>query len=87
MLSPCVVRFALRNGSDIYFLQMVLGVFRFLLHIETSEFNGSFTQEFKRRVTYCCGPILRIVFSQSTLLRLLSASTLFHTELELQWVR
>ena len=40
MLSPCVVRFALSNGSDVYFLQMVLGVFRFLLHIETSEFNG-----------------------------------------------
>ena len=42
-----------------------------LLLVETSEFRESITREFKRRVTYRHGPILRFVFSHSTLLRLL----------------
>ena len=57
-----------------------------LLLVETSEFSGSIAQDFKRKVTYCHGPILCFVFSHSTSLRLLSAGALFHREPELQRV-
>ena len=85
-LSPCVVGLALHNVRDIYILQMVLGCSVLLLLVETSEYSGSIAPDFKRRVTYCHGPILHFVSAHSTLLRLLYVSALFHREPKLQRV-